>query len=97
MKPEGAAGDQADLGVDRLHAGVGEAVADRRDDPLPLLGDRARQLDEGPQATAPRPGEPLIQQADRRPRPEPVDLAQLLLQQVGPVQGPVYPLDVGEL
>jgi hypothetical protein len=29
----------SDLGVDRLHAGVGEAMADRRDDALSLFGD----------------------------------------------------------
>jgi hypothetical protein len=64
-KPKARRGDQADLGVDRFHSGVGEAVADRRDDPLSLLCDRARELDERCQATAPRPGQPLIQQADR--------------------------------
>jgi hypothetical protein len=30
-------------------------------------------------------------------RREPVDLAQLLLEQVGTVEGPVEPLEVGEL
>jgi hypothetical protein len=46
VKSEAAAGDQPDLGVDLLHAGVAEPVADRRFDPGALVADRARELDE---------------------------------------------------
>jgi hypothetical protein len=41
-----AAGDQPDLGVDLLDAGVGEPVANRGLDPGALVADRARELDE---------------------------------------------------
>ena len=64
MKAEGATGDQADLCVDRLHTGVGEAVADCGNDPLALLGDRSRQLQEGLQATASRPLQPVLEPGD---------------------------------
>jgi hypothetical protein len=43
---ECAAGDQPDLGVDLLDAGVGEVVLDRGDDAGALFGDRAGELDE---------------------------------------------------
>jgi hypothetical protein len=46
VEAEGAAGDQPDLGVDRLDAGVGEAVLDRGEDPGVLVGDRAGEPDE---------------------------------------------------
>ena len=72
-------------------------MANRGEDPLALRGDCAGELHEGLQAAAPRPGEPPSSRRDRRLRPESVDLAQLLLQQVGPVERPVEPLDVGEL
>jgi hypothetical protein len=46
VEPEGPLRDQSDLGVDLLDAGVGEAVLDRGQDPVALLGDRAGELDE---------------------------------------------------
>ena len=51
-----------------------------------------------PQATAPRTAQPLLEQGDRLAGRQAVDdLAELLLEQVGAVEGPVYQLDVGEL
>jgi hypothetical protein len=57
VEPEGAAGDQADLGVDRLDACVGEAVLDRGEDAGALVCDRAGELSERLEPAAPRPGE----------------------------------------
>jgi hypothetical protein len=60
VEAEGAAGDQADLGVDRFDAGVGEAVLDRGDDSCALLADRARELQERLQRRASRPGQAAV-------------------------------------
>ena len=97
MEAEGAAGEQTDLGVDRLDPGVGQAVFDGGDDPGALVGDRARELDEGRQATSPRPGDPAVQQRDRGPGCEAVDLAQLLFEQIRAIEPLVGVLDVREL
>jgi hypothetical protein len=94
VEAEGAAGQQPDLGVDRLDARVGEAVTDGRGDPGALLGDRAGELDERLQAAAPRPLQPALEQLDGLRGGEPVDLAQLLLEQVGAVEAGVGLLDV---
>jgi len=62
VEAEGAAGDQPDLGVDRLDAGVGAAVLDGGEDPDALVGDRAGELDERRQATSPGPLQPRLEQ-----------------------------------
>ena len=86
VEPERASGDQADLGVDLLDAGVGEAVLDRGEDPVALVGDRAGELDERRQLASSRPLQPGVEQPTRRGGGELVDLAQLLLEQVRAVQ-----------
>ena len=86
MKAEGASGDQPDLGVDRFGAGVGEAVVDGGGDPGAVLGDRLGELDERREATAARPFQPGVEQLYRLGLREPVDLSQLLLEQVGAIQ-----------
>jgi hypothetical protein len=94
VKAEGASGDHPDLGVDRFDAGVGEAVLDRGDDSGALLGDGLGQLDERREPTSPGPRDPLVEQRDRGGRRQPVDLAQLLLEQVAAIQRAVGLLDV---
>jgi hypothetical protein len=93
----GAAGDHPDLGVDRFDSGVGQAVLDRGDDPRTLRRDRLGELDERGQATSPGPRDPLVEQPDRVLGGQPVDLPELLLEQVRPVQPGVGLLDAREL
>jgi hypothetical protein len=69
-------------------------VLDRGDDPCALLGDRSGELDERGQAAAPRPLDPAVEQRDRGVGGQPVDLAELLFEQVGAVERPVGALDV---
>jgi hypothetical protein len=97
VKPVCATGDQSDLGVDLLDPGVGEAVLDRGEDPVALLGDRSGELDERRQPAAPRPRQPALQQPLCLLGGELVDLAQLLFEQVGAVEPRVGLLDRGEL
>ena len=67
------------------------------DDPLPLFGDRARRASRTASggSAAPTQATPRAARIARGPAAE--DLAQLLLEQVGAVEGPVEALDVGEL
>ena len=44
MEPECASGDQSDLSVDLLDASVEEAVLDRGQDAVALLGDRSGEF-----------------------------------------------------
>lgn len=97
VEAEGAAGDQPDLGVDRLDTRVGEAVLDCGQDPGALLGDGAGELDERRQAASARPLDPAVQERDGRISGEPVDLPELFLEQVGAIEPAVGGLDVGEL
>jgi hypothetical protein len=55
---EAAAGDQPDLGVDLLDAGVGQAVAEGGLDAGALVADRAGEADERRQATSAGPLQP---------------------------------------
>jgi hypothetical protein len=97
VEAKGASGDQADLGVDRFEAGVGEAVLDRGEDPGALVGDGAGELGERFEPRSPGPLDPAVEQRDRRGRWEAVDLAELLFQEVGAIEALVGLLDVGEL
>ena len=72
-------------------------MADGCFDPGSLLGDRAREFDDRLQAAASGPGEPGVEQRDRFIERDPVDLAQLLGEQVGTVEPLVERLDAGEL
>jgi hypothetical protein len=78
VEAEGATGDQPDLGVDRFDPGVGEAMLDRGLDPVALVGDCPRELDEPSEAAAARRCKPAIQEPDRGGG-EAVDLPELLL------------------
>jgi hypothetical protein len=95
--PKCAAGDQPQLGVHLLDPSVAQPVLDRRLDPGSLFGDGARELDERLQATLAGPGQPRVEQCDRLPERDAVDLAQLLGEQVGAVELLVELLDAGEL
>jgi len=97
VEPERASCDQPDVCVDLLDPGGGEAVLDRGEDPVALLGDRAGELDECRQTCSTRPRQPAVEQATRRGGRELVDLAQLLLEQVRAVHAGVGLLDRGEL
>ena len=97
MKAERAPGEHPDLRVDRLDASVREPMLDRRDDAGALLGDGLGELDERREATSASPRDPLVEQRDRRVGGQPIDLAQLLLEQVAAVQRLVGFLDVSEL
>ena len=72
-------------------------MVDRGEDSVTLLGDRSGELHERRQSAATRPRQPPVQQSLRGRRGETVDLAQLLLEQVGAVQASVRLLDRGEL
>jgi len=72
-------------------------VTDRGDDPIALLADGAGKLDECRQPAAARPHQPTVQQPLGDRRGEPVDLAQLLLEQIRAIQPGVGLLDRGEL
>ena len=72
-------------------------MLDRGDDPAALLGDRSGELHERRQPAATRPHQPSVQQPLGGRRGESVDLAKLLLEQVGAVQPGVGVLDRGEL
>jgi hypothetical protein len=62
-----------------------------------LLGDPSGDLDERLEAAAPRPFQPGVEEHERVVGLDPVDLAQLLAEQVGAVQPLVELLDPGEL
>lgn len=65
VKAEGAAGDQADGRVCRLHAGVAEPVGQRGEDRLAVGADRGRELHEAGKARALGPGDPCVEHLDR--------------------------------
>jgi len=56
LNPNAIRGEQADLGVDRLDAAVGQALGEGGLDVGPVPGDRLGQFDEGGDAAAPGPG-----------------------------------------
>jgi hypothetical protein len=60
VESEGAVADQADLGVEAFQAAVGEMEADRGEDAVAVLAQRARQLHERTQSGAGGPGEPGV-------------------------------------
>ena len=97
VEPERAAGDEPQLGVDLLDAGVREPVAYRGFDPGTLVGDGACELDERCESAASGPCEPCVEQRDRFLERYPVDLAELLGEEVGAVEPLVELLDAGEL
>ena len=97
MKSERLAGDEPDLGVELFDAGVGQAVLDRREDPVTLHDDRAGELDERRQPAPPRPLQPTVEQSLGGRGRELVNLAQLFLEQVGAVEPGVGALDLSEL
>jgi hypothetical protein len=72
-------------------------VSDRGEDPVALVGDRARELDERRQPATARPRQPPVQQPLSDRGGEPVDLSQLLLEQVRAIQPGVRLLDAREL
>ena len=97
MVAEPSAGDQPDLGVDLLDAGVRQPVSQRGLDPGALLGDRFCELDERLQAASSRPFQPTVEQLERLLDGDVVDLAQLLLEEVRAVDWCVQFLDEREL
>ena len=97
VEPERASGDQPQLGVHLLDPRVAQPVLNRGLDPGSLLGDRARELDERREAASSGPGQPGVEQRDRLVERDPVDLAQLLGEQVGALEPLVQLLDAGEL
>jgi hypothetical protein len=68
-----------------------------REDPVTLHDDRAGELDERRQPAAPRPLQPTVEQSLGGRGRELVNLAQLLLEQVGAVEPGVGALDLSEL
>ena len=91
------ADDEAQLSVHLLDASVRQPVPNGRLDTVPLLGDRAGELDERFESAAPGPAQPRVEQRDRVLESDAVDLAQLLGEQVGAVQLLVELLDAREL
>jgi hypothetical protein len=59
VETEGPAGDEADARVDRLNERVGETVLEGGDDGVDLLSDLGGDVDEGRQAGAQRPLDPV--------------------------------------
>jgi hypothetical protein len=88
--------DDADLVVQPLHPAVGETEADRCEDAVAVLTEGAPELDEGSEVRAARPGEPGAQVLGRGVRATAVEGAQLLLEQVRPVDAGVEAGDGGE-
>jgi hypothetical protein len=66
-------------------------------DPCALGGDRAGELDERCETTPARRRDPLVEELDRVAGGQPVDLSELLLEQVGTVQPRVGLLNAREL
>jgi hypothetical protein len=62
---EAAAGDEPDLGVDLLGAGIAELVAQRRLDAGALVADRACEADERREPAAPSPLQPGVEDGGR--------------------------------
>ena len=100
MEAEGDARDQADLGVGRLDECVRQALLEGRVDgwqvPSELLGEQ----DEGRDAAARRPGEPLVEGLFALLTADLESEAQTLLEQVGAVKaraGGGDPVELGLL
>ena len=72
-------------------------MGDRGLDPDALLGERAGELDERWQSAASGPRQPAVQELARLLGGQPVDLPQLLLEQIGAIQRLVGMLDAREL
>ena len=72
-------------------------MGDRGCDSVALFGDRCGELDERRQPAAARPGEPAVEEPLGGRRGEPVDLAELFLEEVRAVQPGVRLLDRREL
>jgi hypothetical protein len=66
VEPEGAAGDQPDLGVERLDASIGDAVQQRGLDVGAVVRDGPGQCHEGIDAAAPPPPEPALSVGDKK-------------------------------
>jgi hypothetical protein len=96
VEAEGPAGDEADARVDRLNERGGETMLERGDDGVDLLGDAVGDVDEGRQAGAPGPPDPLLEEVQGILEGELEDLPQLLLEEVGAVQRAVGVLDPGQ-
>ena len=64
LESVGDAGDEADLGVDRLDEGVGEPVGDGVEDHVSELLRAAGELGERVDAAAPGPAQPPVQGVD---------------------------------
>ena len=69
---------------------------DGGEDAITMLAKGARQSDEGPEPAAARPGEPGLEVRGRGRDGAVVERSELLLEQVGTVDGPVEVGDFGE-
>ena len=89
VKPVGDPGQDPDLGVRRLDQAVGETVEQGVEDASLVLADPASEVDERGQ---PGPGRPLAPGLEHLDGPLVLhvkDLAELLLEEVGPIQRPL--------
>jgi hypothetical protein len=80
-----------------LDPSVAQFVFNRRFYPRSLFGDRAGEFDERLKARSSGPRQPGVEQRDRLLEWDPVDLAELLGEQVGTVEALVERLDAREL
>src|SRR5262252_2044118 len=96
MEAEGATSDQAELGVQALDASVGEVVAERGLDQGQVGADAAGELDEGLDATATSPAQPVLKQLHCLVHGQLEGQAELLFEQIGAVQGLVQLGDPGQ-
>jgi hypothetical protein len=97
LEAEGDADDEADLGVDRFDAAVGQAVFDRGEDRGLVFDDAALQVDEGGDAAAAGPADPGLEGIDGFLVVELEGQPESFLEQVGPVQRGVGLGDPGQL
>ena len=97
VEAERDAGDESDLGVDRFDPAVGQAVLDRGEDRGPVFHDPALQVDEGGDAAAAGPADPVVERRGCLGRVETEDQPEAFFEQVGPVQPGVGLGDPGEL
>jgi hypothetical protein len=63
VEPERSAGDETHAVVESFHTCVGDAEADRGEDPVAVFADGATELDEPVDAAALRPPTPAVEQA----------------------------------
>lgn len=98
MKPEGASGDHAELGVEALDAAVGGARVKVSDDVFLVFADGGRGGDEGLELGAAGPGKPGVELAFGMLSGGQVeDVAQRLVKQIGSVERGVVSLNIREL